>query len=137
MPQRDPDIARYLNGLANERGSWVNRITSYDFQWNPHAYKAERSLKLALRDNVPAEVKAERLQQVQTLQKGISARRLLRWVGRDVEVLVEGAGRKGGLAGRTRTNKLVHGEGELPEGTFASMLVTGAHPHHLSPLPRK
>ena len=50
MPARDPEIAKYLNGLSNERGSWVNRITSYDFQWNPHAYKPERSLKLAVRE---------------------------------------------------------------------------------------
>lgn len=50
MRQRDPDIAKYLNGISNERGSWVNRITSYDFQWNPQAYNAERSLQLALRE---------------------------------------------------------------------------------------
>lgn len=50
MPARDPDIATYLNGMMSERGSWINRITSYDFQWNPKAYKPERSLKLAVRE---------------------------------------------------------------------------------------
>src|SRR5262249_32361277 len=50
MPARDPGIARYLNGLSNERRSWVNRITSYDFQWNPDAYQSERSLKLTVRE---------------------------------------------------------------------------------------
>ena len=50
MPRRDPDIANYLRGISNERGSAINRITSYDFQWNPTAYDPERSLKLAVRE---------------------------------------------------------------------------------------
>jgi tRNA A37 methylthiotransferase MiaB len=48
-----------------------------------------------------------------------------------VEVLIEGWGRKGNLAGRTRSNKLVHVEGGLERGDFADVLVTAAHPHHL------
>jgi hypothetical protein len=50
MPERDPRIAKHLNGIINERGSFINRITSYDFQWHPEAYNAERSLKLAVRE---------------------------------------------------------------------------------------
>ncbi len=50
MPRRDPAIAKLLMGMANERGSWVNRITSCDFQWNPDVYDPARSLRLALRE---------------------------------------------------------------------------------------
>lgn len=50
MPERDPEISKFLAGISNERGSWINRITSYDFQWNPKDYKADRSLKLAVRE---------------------------------------------------------------------------------------
>lgn len=50
MPQRDPQIAELLMGISNERGSAINRITSYDFQWNPEDYDAERALKLAVRE---------------------------------------------------------------------------------------
>lgn len=50
MPARDPRIAKHLMGMSNERGTWVNRITSYDFQWNPEVYNPVRSLKLALRE---------------------------------------------------------------------------------------
>jgi tRNA A37 methylthiotransferase MiaB len=47
-------------------------------------------------------------------------------------VLIEGEGRKGNLKGRTRTNKLVHLEGDLAPPAFAHVEVTGAHPHHLT-----
>jgi tRNA A37 methylthiotransferase MiaB len=51
--------------------------------------------------------------------------------GRTVEVLVEGTGRKGGVQGRTRTNKVVHLPGETPPGTFLHARVVSTHPHHL------
>ena len=65
------------------------------------------------------------------LQEAISLARNRELIGRTVEVLVEGEGRKGNLKARTRTNKLVHAVGVLPEGTFAHVQVVGAHPHHL------
>jgi tRNA-2-methylthio-N6-dimethylallyladenosine synthase len=57
-------------------------------------------------DNVPAEVKKERLNQIEELQTAIGRDINSRLTGREVEVLVEG--RKGGKwFGRTRSNKLV------------------------------
>jgi tRNA-2-methylthio-N6-dimethylallyladenosine synthase len=81
-------------------------IYSFEYSERPDT----PALKLALRDNVPAEVKAERLQAVQALQKGITAERLQRWVGRDVEVLVEGDSARypGQLCGRTTGNEMVN-----------------------------
>jgi len=57
-------------------------------------------------------------------------------IGRVEEVVVEGPSRKQPdvLAGRTRQNKLVHFRSEttLGAGTFATVEVTGAAPHHLA-----
>ena len=88
------------------RPSQYDSIYSFEYSERPDT----PALKLALRDDVPAEVKAERLQAVQTLQKGITARRLSRWVGRDAEVLVEGdsARHPGQLCGRTTGNEMVN-----------------------------
>jgi tRNA-2-methylthio-N6-dimethylallyladenosine synthase len=88
---------------------------------------------------VPKAVVQERFDRLVALQERISLERNLELVGRTVEVLIEGQGRKGNLQGRTRTNKVVHVEGNLASGSFADVVLTGAHPHHLSgrlvPLP--
>ena len=74
----------------------------------------------------------ERFDRLVALQEAISLERNRALVGGTVEVLIEGQGRKGNLQGRTRTNKLLHADGELPAGAFADAVVTGAHPHHLT-----
>ena len=74
----------------------------------------------------------ERFDRLVTLQEAISLQRNQDLVGRVEEILVEGTGRKGNMRGRTRTNKLVHAPGDLPAGSFASVRVTGAAPHHLT-----
>ena len=82
-------------------------------------------------EQVPKPVVQERFERLVALQEGVSLEKNRALVGREVEVLVEGQGRKGRLAGRTRTNKLVHFEGADPPGTFRTVLVTAAHPHHV------
>jgi tRNA-2-methylthio-N6-dimethylallyladenosine synthase len=57
-------------------------------------------------DNVPLDVKRERLQAVEKLQEGIARSYNQPFIGQDVEVLVEGM-EKGRWKGRSRTNKLV------------------------------
>ncbi len=57
-------------------------------------------------DDVPLEVKQERLQRVLTLQREISSRRNQALVGGLVEILVEGVGEGGRAYGRTRQNRL-------------------------------
>jgi hypothetical protein len=47
---RDPRLAEEVGCLFAERGTAVTRITLYDFAWNPAAYDAERSWKLACRE---------------------------------------------------------------------------------------
>ncbi len=80
-------------------------IYSFEYSERPET----PALKLLLRDDVPPEVKHARLLEVQALQRDITARRLQRFVGREVEVLVEGESRTGGqLCGRTSGNQMVN-----------------------------
>ncbi len=80
---------------------------------------------------VPKEVVQDRFDRLVALQERISLEIMREHVGRTVEVLVEGTGRKGGTQGRTRTNKVVHLPGEIPPGTFVRARIVSAHPHHL------
>ncbi|MBA4494435.1 tRNA (N6-isopentenyl adenosine(37)-C2)-methylthiotransferase MiaB [Paenactinomyces guangxiensis] len=63
-----------------------------------------------MKDDVPMEVKKERLQRLNDLQNEISRKKNEALRGQIVEVLVEGESKKNAnvLSGRTRTNKLVN-----------------------------
>jgi tRNA-2-methylthio-N6-dimethylallyladenosine synthase len=83
---------------------------------------------------VPAEVVAERFDRLKVVVERSALARHEARVGRVEEVVVEGPSRKdpGLLTGRTGQNKLVHfASSPLSPGTFATVLVTGAAPHHL------
>jgi tRNA-2-methylthio-N6-dimethylallyladenosine synthase len=72
-----------------------------------------------MEDNVPAEVKKQRLEKVESLQSGIAAEINAQILDSVVEVLVEGR-KKGQWWGRTRGDKLVFFNGP---GNFQSQLV--------------
>ena len=75
-----------------------------------------------LGDDIPDAVKSARLQEVQAVQRAITTRRLERFLGQTVEVLVEGESRQGAQAcGRTPGNQMVNFA--LPAGTTAAQLV--------------
>jgi tRNA-2-methylthio-N6-dimethylallyladenosine synthase len=101
---------------------------AYTFQYSPRAGTEAAGYA----DQLPKAVVQERFDRLVEVQERISlgANRSLK--GRTVEVLVEGRGRKGGVQGRTRTNKVVNFPGDLAPGRFVDVLVTGAHPHHLT-----
>ena len=82
-------------------------------------------------DQIPKDVVQERFDRLVALQERISLEKMDAMHGRVFEVLVEGTGRKGGVQGRTRTNKVVHLPGETPPGTFLHARIVSAHPHHL------
>ena len=101
-----------------------------------------------LADDVPPAVKRERLNELLRLQEGIGLARNEAWLGRDVEVLVDtvtpprshghddepGAGHapRGGLAGRTRGNKLVHlTTNDIPLGSLVTVRIEHAGPYAL------
>jgi tRNA-2-methylthio-N6-dimethylallyladenosine synthase len=67
-----------------------------------------------MRDDVPQEVKAERLARAQALQDRISWEILENCIGKVEEILVEGPSPRGEgqVTGRTRTNRIVHLKGD-------------------------
>jgi tRNA-2-methylthio-N6-dimethylallyladenosine synthase len=84
-----------------------------------------------MEDDVPREVKRQRLHDVETLQKRIASEINARYLGRTVEVLVEGTA-KGRWYGRTRTNKLVHFASDEPlAGRLVDVQVTATEPWYL------
>jgi len=100
---------------------------AFTFQYSPRP----GTPAAAFADPIPKEVVQERFDRLVELQERISLERNRELVGARVEVLIEGEGRKGNLAGRTRANKLVHVGGERDVGSFADVRITEAHPHHL------
>jgi tRNA-2-methylthio-N6-dimethylallyladenosine synthase len=90
-----------------------------------------------MEDQIPKEIVQERYERLIELQESISAARNAAVVGRTLEVLVEPPGRKGGLQGRTRTNKIAHfsrdesGSTAPGQGTFVDVRITAAHSHYL------
>jgi tRNA-2-methylthio-N6-dimethylallyladenosine synthase len=100
---------------------------AFTFQYSPRPGTAAANFD----DHVPKEVVQERFDRLVVLQEEISLERNRELVGRTVEILVEGEGRKGNLRARTRTNKLVHAAGEVEPGSFALATIEAAHPHHL------
>jgi tRNA-2-methylthio-N6-dimethylallyladenosine synthase len=101
---------------------------AYTFQYSPRAgTEAE-----VYEDQVPKEVVQERFERLVSAQERISLERNLALEGSVQQVLVEGRGRKGGVQGRTRTNKVVNFEADAVPGEFLDVRIATAHPHHLS-----
>ncbi|HET7629136.1 MAG TPA: tRNA (N6-isopentenyl adenosine(37)-C2)-methylthiotransferase MiaB [Bacillales bacterium] len=67
-----------------------------------------------MKDDVPMDVKKERLQRLNALVNELSAKSSKRYEGKTVEVLVEGESKKNPdvLSGHTRTNKVVNFRGD-------------------------
>ena len=85
---------------------------------------------------VPPDVTAERFERLRVVVERSALARHRARTGRIEEVLVEGPSKKNPAVttGRTRQNKLVHFQADQPlrTGTFATVRVTDAAPHHLA-----
>ncbi len=82
-------------------------------------------------DQVPEDEKYERLRLLNTVVGEVSHRRNKRYLGKTVEVLVEGTSQRNAerLSGRTRTNKLVHFEGPASlTGELVNVSIDSANP---------
>jgi tRNA-2-methylthio-N6-dimethylallyladenosine synthase len=101
---------------------------AFTFQYSPRPGTAAATHD----EQVSKGVVQERFDRLVALQELISLEKNRQLVHSRVEVLVEGPGRKRGLAGRTRTNKLVHMDGSLQAGEFTDVVIREAHPHHLN-----
>jgi tRNA-2-methylthio-N6-dimethylallyladenosine synthase len=131
--ETDADFAETLSLLEYAQ---YDSIYSFEYSERPDT----PALKLSLRDDVPAAVKAERLQIVQALQQTITLKRLQRFVGRTAEVLVEGEARSSTsqLCGRLSGNEMVNfaAPAGVPRAQLVGQLVpvriTAARTHTLA-----
>jgi len=144
--ESDADFEETMSILEEVRFSSL-----YSFKYSPRPGTAAARLP----DDVPEAVKDERLARVMASQEGITSEWLGRYVGAEVEVLVEGPSRKTEgattpgtalgttlfgppqLAGRTRFNITAHFPvsahelGATPPGTLVRARVERALPHSL------
>jgi len=92
-------------------------------------YSPRRETEAAtMRDQVPHEVKVERMERLVEVIQRHAGERAQRFVGRTLEVLVEGPSRKdpSRLRGRSRHNKVVNFTGLAQPGEFVNVDVTSA-----------
>ncbi len=92
-------------------------------------YSPRRGTEAAtLEEQVPHEVKRERMERLVDAVQRLQRERAQRFVGRTMEVLVEGPSRTDAskLRGRTRHNKTVNFTGLAQPGEMAQVEVTGA-----------
>ena len=85
-------------------------------------------------DDVPGEIKKQRLEIVQNLQHDISLRKNREKIGSVEEILVEGRSklRQGQIMGRTRTNKIVNARGpDSLAGKMVDVRIIGASANSL------
>jgi ribosomal protein S12 methylthiotransferase len=97
--------------------------------------REEGTASAELPDDVPPVVKEERRGRLMELQQGISLEENRLWVGRTLDVLVEGR-RKGLSVGRSyrdapEVDGVVLIEGDAPPGAMVRVRVTGALPYDL------
>ncbi len=105
----------------------VKFITSFSFKYSPRPFT-----KFKDKDNIPEEVKLERLKVLQELQKKITLEHNKKAVGKTFSVLVEGFSKKKQLTGRLEDNRIVNFEGdEKSIGNFVNVKITQAYQNSL------
>lgn len=107
-----------------------DRIGTFQFSFEPGTFSE------ALGDPVPAEVKEERYEILMQAQQPISLKKNQSFVGKTLDVLVEGRG-DGISLGRTyrdapEIDGMVVIESEIPVGKLVPVRITGAMPYDLS-----
>ena len=122
--ESEADFQQTLS-LARE----VEFDTVYSFAYSPRPGTAA----LGLGADLPEELKFERLARLNELQREIQARRNQSWIGRDVDVLVEGPNRRnaGEWTGRTPEARWVHFPGESAPGRVERIRVAEASAYSL------
>jgi tRNA-2-methylthio-N6-dimethylallyladenosine synthase len=122
----------YLNtrALVEEIGFDVVHIAMYSPR--PGTFAATR-----MQDDVPQEEKLRRLNDLLALQREIASRKTARWIGRDVEVLVEGRDELNRPFGRIRQGKrgVVLRAGDITAGDVINMRVMQSTAAQLVGLP--
>lgn len=117
--ETDGDFAETLSLLETVG---FDQVYAFAYSARPGTAAAE------LETGVPAEVAAERLAELNALQRRIQERRNAEWVGREVEVLVEGSSRldDGEQCGRTPENRVVNFSTAASPGQIVRLRITRA-----------
>ncbi|MDQ4096946.1 MAG: tRNA (N6-isopentenyl adenosine(37)-C2)-methylthiotransferase MiaB [Actinomycetota bacterium] len=123
--ETDDDFERTLEVVAEAE---YDSAYTFVFSPRPGTEAAEMTDRF-----VPADVVAERFERLRVVVERSALAKHRDQVGRTEEVLVEGPSKKDPsvVTGRTRQNKLVHFAGQLLAGTYVTVHVTAAAPHHL------
>ena len=98
----------------------------YSFMYSPRPQTVSGKI---FDDDIPKEIKKDRLTRVQSLQRDISLRKNRQKIGNVEEILVDGRSklRDEQVMGRTRTNRIVNVAGpETLVGKFVPVQITGA-----------
>jgi tRNA-2-methylthio-N6-dimethylallyladenosine synthase len=130
FPGESEEAFRNTRSLLEEIEFDVVHLAMYSPR--PGTFAADK-----MQDDVPATEKLRRLNDLLALQKSIAARKTARWVGRDVQVLVEGHDELGRLYGRIRQGKraiVMKGSGIVP-GQLVNVRVMHATAGQLTGLP--
>ncbi|OJT24278.1 tRNA (N6-isopentenyl adenosine(37)-C2)-methylthiotransferase MiaB [Archangium sp. Cb G35] len=119
--------------LTLELTEKVRYENQFSFIYSPRP-KTGAALKEDEWGSVPHEVKIERLERLQKIQRRISGEHTASQVGQEVEVMVEGHSRYNPAKrfGRTPENRTVNFDGDAPAGAFVKVLVESATPNQLS-----
>jgi tRNA-2-methylthio-N6-dimethylallyladenosine synthase len=103
---------------------------AFSFKYSPRP----QTRAAGFADQVPEEVKTERLARLQALQDELTRKSHARLLGQEREILVEGQSKRSSaeLCGRLRTNQIINfiGPRELV-GRLARVTITAVHPHSL------
>ena len=86
-------------------------------------------------DDVPADVKSERLQRLNAVEERISREINATFLGTAQAILIEGISKKGQHYGRTRTGKLVHLDAPARPGALVDVHIDHAGPFALRGAP--
>jgi tRNA-2-methylthio-N6-dimethylallyladenosine synthase len=101
---------------------------AYTFQYSPRPGTRAASFD----SQVPKEIVQERFDRLVVQQTEMSTRLAAAHVGRTMEVLVEGSGKRGSSTqSRSRTNHIVHLRTDHEPGAFLDVRITAGAPHHL------
>lgn len=125
--ETETEFQRLLDFVKEIR---FDRFGAFEFSFEPGTASEP------LGDPVPAEVKHERLERLMALQQGISLERNQTFIGRKLDVLVEGCN-DGISVGRSyrdapEIDGLVIVEGEAPVGQIVKVQIGGALAHDLT-----
>ncbi len=123
--ETEDDFLATLNLLRE-----VRYDSLYSFVYSP---RPKTTAALYFEDDVPDEVKRERLARLQALQESIGLEKNRSWVGKTLQVLVEGPSKQSNtLCGRSSQNHWVHFSGsEDLVGNLVDVKIEGVTPYSL------